>query len=64
MTPFDGWYFLHQNEQVVPAREVASRNFSSNMYIEKMIMNNDTDARGLADKMAANQKALAAGYGG
>ena len=55
---------LHKGEQVLPAREVNSRNYSSNMYIEKMIMNNDTDARGLADKMAANQKALAAGYGG
>lgn len=55
---------LHRGEQVLPAREVSSRNYSSNMYIEKMIMNNDTDARGLADKMAANQKALAAGYGG
>ena len=55
---------LHKGEQVLPAREVSSRNYSSNMYIEKMIMNNDTDARGLADKMAANQKALAAGYGG
>ena len=55
---------LHRGERVMPAREVNSRNYSSNMYIEKMIMNNDTDARGLADKMAANQKALAAGYGG
>ena len=61
--PFDGWYFLHQNEQVVPAREVASRNFSSNMYVEKMIMNNGQDAEGLAGRIAAENQRVMSGFG-
>ena len=61
--PFDGWYFLHQNEQVVPAREVASRNFSSNMYVEKMIMNNGQDAEGRASRIAAENQRVMSGFG-
>lgn len=62
--PFDGFYFLHQNEQVMPAREVASRNFSSNMYVEKMIMNNGQDAEGLASRIAAENQRVMSGFGG
>ena len=61
--PFDGFYFLHQNEQVMPAREVASRNFSSNMYVEKMIMNNGQDAEGLASRIAAENQRVMSGFG-
>lgn len=61
--PFDGFYFLHQNEQVMPAREVASRNFSSNMYVEKMIMNNGQDAEGLAGRIAAENQRVMSGFG-
>lgn len=54
---------LHKGERVVPAREVSSRNYSSNLYIEKMIMGGGTDARGLADEMAAAQRRQASGFG-
>lgn len=64
MTPFDGWYFLQQGEKVSPAREVASRNYNSNLYVENMNMNGSTDARGLADQMAAAQRRQSAGFGG
>ena len=63
--PFDGWVsILHRGEKVVPAREVgSSRNFSSNLYVESMYMNNGTDAEGLAAAMAAAQKRTMSGYG-
>lgn len=62
--PFDGYHaILHRGERVVPAREVSSRNYSSNLYVESMYMNNGTDAEGLAAAMAAAQKRTMSGYG-
>lgn len=63
--PFDGYAaILHKNERVVPAREAgSSRNFSSNLYVESMVMNNGTDADGLAAAMAAAQRRTMRGYG-
>jgi hypothetical protein len=63
--PWDGYpAILHKGERVVPAREVgSSRNFSSNLYVESMIMNNGTDAEGLAAAMAAAQRRTMSGYG-
>lgn len=55
--------WLHPGETVTPARQVTSRNYSSNLYVEKMIMNNGTDARGLADEIAAAQRRQAGGFG-
>lgn len=55
--------WLHPGEQVTPAREVSSRSYSSNLYVERMIMNNGTDAAGLASAMAAAQKRTMSGYG-
>ena len=55
---------LHKGERVMPAREVSSRNYNSNLYVEKMIMGGGADARGLADEMAAAQRRQASGYGG
>lgn len=65
LVPFDGYpAILHKGERVVPAREVAaSRNFSSNLYVESMYMNNGTDAEGLAAAMAAAQRRTSAGFG-
>ena len=54
---------LHKGERVMPAREVASRSFSSNLYVESMYMNNGTDANGLAAAMAAAQKRTMTGFG-
>ena len=61
--PQDGIYMLHKGETVTPSREVTSRNYSSNLYVEKMIMNNGTDAQGLAEKMAAEQQRTMSGFG-
>lgn len=63
--PWDGYFaMLHKGERVVPAREAASRNFSSNMYVEKMIMNNGQDAEGLAGRIAAENQRVMSGFGG
>ena len=61
--PTNGLYMLHKGEQVVPAREIASRSYSSNLYVESMYMNNNTDAEGLASAMAAAQRRTMSGYG-
>lgn len=63
--PYDGYLAtLHRGEQVIPAREVgSSRNFSSNLYVESMYMNNGTDAAGLASAMAAAQRRTMNGFG-
>lgn len=62
--PFDGYpAILHKGEQVVPAREVQSRSYNSNLYVESMIMNNGTDAAGLASAMAAAQQRTMSGFG-
>ena len=63
-TPFDGWYFVHKGETISPAREVASRNYNSNLYVENMNMGSGQDARGLAEQMAAAQRRQSAGFGG
>ena len=54
---------LHKGERVVPAREVQSRSYNSNLYVESMIMNNGTDAAGLASAMAAAQRRQMSGFG-
>ena len=62
--PYDGYLAeLHRGERVVPAREVQSRSYNSNLYVESMIMNNGTDAAGLAAAMAAAQRRTMSGYG-
>lgn len=63
--PFDGYIAqLHRGERVVPAREAgSSRNYSSNLYVESMYMNNGQDADGLAAAMAAAQRRTMSGYG-
>jgi hypothetical protein len=63
--PFDGYSaILHKGERVVPAREAgSSRNFSSNLYIENMNMNNGQDAEGLAAAIAAANRRTMRGYG-
>ena len=63
--PFDNYpAILHKGERVQTAREVSSANsFNSNLYVEKMIMNNSTDANGLASAMAAAQRRRMSGYG-
>jgi len=62
--PFDGYpAILHAGERVVPAREVSSRSYNSNLYVEKMIMNSGADAQGLADAMASANRRRMRGYG-
>lgn len=54
---------LHRGERVVPAREVSSRNFSSNLYVENMNMNNGQDAEGLAAAIASANRRTMSGFG-
>ena len=63
--PYDGYpAILHKGERVVPAREINnSRSFSSNLYVESMIMNNGTDAEGLAAAIAAANQRTMSGFG-
>ena len=61
--PIDGLYFLHQGEEVRTARDVASRNFTSNLYVENMNMSNGQDAEGLAQRVAAENRRVMSGYG-
>lgn len=62
--PFDGYpAILHRGERVMPAREVASRSFSSNLYVESMVMNGGADADGLAQAIAARNQRVMAGFG-
>ena len=62
--PYDGYLArLHRGERVVPAREIQSRSYNSNLYVESMYMNNGTDAAGLASAMAAAQQRTMSGYG-
>ena len=62
--PYDGMLArLHKGERVVPTREIQSRSYNSNLYVESMIMNNGTDAAGLASAMAAAQQRTMSGYG-
>ena len=63
--PFDNYpALLHRGKRVVPAREVSSRSYNSNLYVEKMYMSNGTDAQGLADAMAAANRRTVNSYGG
>ena len=62
--PWDGYpAILHKGEQIVSAREAASRSFSSNLYVESMYMNNGMDAAGLAQAIAARNQRAMAGFG-
>lgn len=62
--PYDGMLArLHKGERVMPAREVQSRSYNSNLYVESMYMNNGTDAAGLASAMAAAQQRQMSGFG-
>lgn len=54
---------LHRGERVVPAREVSSRSFSSNLYVENMNMGGGTDADALANAIANRNRRMMAGYG-
>lgn len=46
-----------------PSPGLTPANFSSNLYVENMNMNNGMDAAGLAARMAAAQRRISAGYG-
>ena len=62
--PFDNYLaLLHRGERVMPAREVASRNFSSNLYVENMNMNGGLSADALAAAIAGRNRRMMAGYG-
>ena len=61
--PNEGLYHLHRGERVVPAREVASRSFSSNLYVENMNMGGSMSADALAAAIAGRNRRMMNGYG-
>lgn len=62
--PYNGYLArLHKGERIIPAREVASRSYNSNLYVENMNMNGGADAAGLAAAMAAAQRRTMSAYG-
>lgn len=61
--PNEGLYHLHKGERVVPAREVDSRSFSSNLYVENMNMGGNVTADALAEAIAGRNRRMMAGYG-
>lgn len=62
--PYDGYLTsLHKGERVMPAREVSSRSFSSNLYVENMNMGGGMSADALAATIAARNRRMMAGYG-
>ena len=54
---------LHKGERIVPANQNKSYSANSNLYVEKMYMNNGQDAQGLAAAMAAENRRIRAGFG-
>ena len=62
--PFDGYTsVLHKGERILPAREVSSRTFSSNLYVENMNMSGGMTADALAAAIAGRNRRMMAGYG-
>ena len=62
--PYNGYLaILHQGERVMTARENRTYTANSNLYVEKMVMNNGTDAAGLASAIAEAQRRTMSGYG-
>lgn len=62
--PFDGYIaVLHKGERVVPAAQNKNYTANSNLFVEKMYMNNGTDANALAAAMAAENQRIRAGFG-
>ena len=62
--PYNGYLaILHQGERVMTARENRTYTANSNLYVERMIMNNGQDAAGLAAAMATQNRRVSAGFG-
>lgn len=62
--PFDGVHaILHKGERVMPAREVGSRSFSSNLYVESMYMSGGMDADALGAAIAERNRRVMSGFG-
>ena len=61
--PYDGYLaMLHKGERVMTARENTYNN-SSNLYVEKMVMNNGLDAQALVSEMNAQARRTQRGFG-
>lgn len=61
--PYDGYLaMLHKGERVMTARENTYNN-SSNLYVEKMVMNNGLDAQALVSEMNAQARRNQRGFG-
>lgn len=62
--PYEGYYHLHRGERVMPANQNRNYTNNSNLYVERMIMNNGTDADALASRIAEQNRRAMAGFGG
>jgi hypothetical protein len=62
--PFDGYIAaLHKGERIVPASQNKTMTNNSNLYVEHMHMNNNTDVNGLASAIAERTRRTMAGLG-
>ena len=62
--PWDGYpAILHRGERVLSARDAATYNANSNLYVEHMHMGGGMDAQALAAAMAAQNRRISAGFG-
>lgn len=64
MVPWDGYLaMLHKGERVLTARENRSYTANSNLYVDRMYMNNGMDAAALAAAMKAQNQRISHGFG-
>lgn len=54
---------LHRGERVLTASQNRNYTANSNLYVERMVMNNGQDAAALAAAMAAQNRRVSAGFG-
>lgn len=55
--------WLHRGERVLTASQNRNYTANSNLYVERMVMNNGQDAAALAAAMAAQNRRVSAGFG-
>ena len=63
--PYDNYLaYLHRGERVVPASQNRSYTANNNLYVDRMYMNNGTDADALAARIAEQSRRTMSGFGG
>ena len=62
--PHDGIAMIHRGERIVPASQNRSYTANNNLYVDRMYMNNGTDADALAARIAEQSRRTMSGFGG